>query len=118
MPMVAVVRKENKEFLDRLAKNPPNRSFSEVNAGDPEYAQKMEKGCEEVLQALLQDFPLAFAEHLTPSTYIDSEPVKIYVKEGAVPVSRSVCFPYPKGREGQCRALENELLSSTTIIKY
>ena len=118
VPMIAMVRRENKEFLDRLAKNPPMRTFAEVETGDPEYEMKIEKGCEEVLQALLQDFPLAFAEHLSLSTYIDSEPVRVCVKEGAVPVSCSVCFPYPKGREGQCRALENELLSSTTIVKY
>ena len=33
-------------------------------------------------------------------------------------MSRSICFPYPKGREDQCRSLENELMSSTTIIRF
>ena len=118
IPVVAMVRRENMEFLEKLEKNPPKRSFKEVRADDPQYKEKMEQGCEDVLSALLQDFPLAFADHLSPATYIDSEPVHIHVKEGALPVSRSVCFPNPKGRESQCRALENELLSSTTIIKF
>ena len=117
MPRVSVVRRENKDFLDNLAKNPPKRTFNEVAEGDPEYSAKMKKGCEEVLQALLEDYPPALAEHLTPSTYIDNEPVRIHVKEGAKPVNRSVCFPYPKGRENQYCALENELSSSKTIIQ-
>ena len=29
-----------------------------------------------------------------------------------------MCFPYPKGRENQCRTLENELVASKTIIKF
>ena len=40
----------------------------------------MEEGCEAVLQALLDEYPLVFVDHLTPSIFIDSEPVKIHMK--------------------------------------
>ena len=81
-PTVSVLRKENKDFLDNLAKNPPKRVFQEVAEGDPEYSAKIEKGCEEVLKALLEDYPIAFQDHLTPNTYIDNEPVRVLSKKG------------------------------------
>ena len=55
----------NKMFL-KINPNPISRKFQELARDNNDYAEAITKMCQTVLQQLLADYPLAFAENIAP----------------------------------------------------
>ena len=94
------------------------RQFPVVAADDPEYNSKMEARCTAVKQALLSDYPLAFATKIIAGQFVEAPPVSIHVNPKATPVQHTVARPYPVVRDQDCKQLLQQLLEADIIERF
>ena len=60
----------NKLFLQRHP-HPISRKFPDLDKNDPQYPQKFQQACDNMLKILSDDYSIAFSENIQPNQFVD-----------------------------------------------
>ena len=115
---VLAITSSAKRFLATQKIFPPKTELAEIDPSDHNYSEKMESACTQLRAQLLQEVPMAFADHLEAQNVANFPPVRISVREDMDPVKVYSARPFPLGREQKCKEIIKNLVTAGTIAEF